>query len=105
MIAERHPDLEADRHAHAVLAVEQELDEARQVQIADLPHPPLDRVLAILDRGLGDRLGVAVGPKFGEVELSRRSAARTCVPSKVLPVVASQGNVAASTALGSWNQG
>jgi len=34
VIAERHPDLEADRHAHAVLAVEQKLDEARQVQIS-----------------------------------------------------------------------
>ena len=69
MIAERHPDLEADRHAHAVLAVEQKLDEARQVEITDFSHPPLDGVLAILDRGLGNRLGVAVGRELGEIEL------------------------------------
>jgi hypothetical protein len=39
------------------------------VEITDLSHPPLDGVLAILDRGLGNRLGVAVGLELGEIEL------------------------------------
>ena len=52
MVAERHPNLQSDCHAHAILAVEQKLDKARQVKIADFSHPPLDGVLALVDRGL-----------------------------------------------------
>jgi hypothetical protein len=48
--------------------LEQKLDEARQVEITDLSHPPLDSVLAILDRGLGNRLRVAVGLELREIE-------------------------------------
>ena len=41
---------------------------ARQVQIADFAHAPLNGVLALLDRGLGNRLSVAVGLKLGEIQ-------------------------------------
>ena len=42
VVAERHPDLQPDGHAHAVLAVEQHRQEAGQRQIADLAatRPP-----------------------------------------------------------------
>src|SRR6266436_10280170 len=68
MVAEWHPNLQSDSHAHAVLTVEQKLDEARQVKIADLSHPPLDGVLALADRGFGNRLSIAVGLEFGEIQ-------------------------------------
>ena len=35
----------------------------------------------------------------------KRSGSRTCAPANMPLVVASQGNVPASIALGSWNQG
>src|SRR5260221_3914577 len=68
MIAERIPNLKSYRHAHAVLAVEKKLDEARQMKIADFSHAPLNGILALLDRGLGNRLSVAVGLKLGEIQ-------------------------------------
>src|SRR5437773_2554365 len=68
MVAEWHPNLQSDGHAHTVLAVEQKLDEARQVKITDFSHPPLNGVLAFVDRGLGNRLSVAVGLELAEIQ-------------------------------------
>src|SRR5258708_26016666 len=68
MVAERPPTLYSYSHAHAVLAVEKKLDEARQMKIADFSHAPLNGVLAFLDWGRGDRLSVAVGPKLGKIQ-------------------------------------
>src|ERR1700704_3952951 len=68
MITERYPNLQPDSHAHTVLSVEQKLDEARQVQIADFPHPPLEGILALVVGSLVKCLGVAVGLKSGEVQ-------------------------------------
>src|SRR5258708_30779635 len=56
------------RHAHAVLALEKKLGEAGQVKIAGFSHAPVNGVLALLDRGLGNRLSVAVGLKLGEIQ-------------------------------------
>src|SRR5262245_37232872 len=50
VVAKRHANFQPDSHAHAVLAVQQKLDEARQVKIADFPHPPLNGVLAPKNR-------------------------------------------------------
>src|SRR5258708_10740686 len=68
VVAERHPNLKSYRHAHTVLAVEKILDEARQVKIADFSHAPFNGVLALPNRGLGNRLSVAVGLKLGEIQ-------------------------------------
>ncbi len=61
VVAERHPDLQSDGHAHAVLAVEQHAHEAGQVQVADLPHPVLEVALAVQPVDAGDGGAVAVG--------------------------------------------
>ncbi len=44
VVAERHPHLQPDRHAHAVLAVEQDLHEVPHVQVSHLSHQGLERV-------------------------------------------------------------
>src|SRR5258706_7888785 len=68
MVPERLPTVYAYRHAHAVLAVEKKLDEARQMKIADFSHAPLNGVLALLDRRLRNRPSIAVGPKLREIQ-------------------------------------
>ena len=60
MVAVRNPHLQANRHAHPVLAVRQDSHESGEVQVAHQPHPVGEVVLAVETRDFGDGLGVAV---------------------------------------------
>src|SRR5260370_38316063 len=82
MAAEPNPTLYPDRKAHAVLAVEQKLDEPRQVKIADFSHPPFKGVLALEDRGLGNRLSVTVGLELAEIQPLQKIGIKNLRPVK-----------------------
>lgn len=68
VVAERHPDLQADRHAGAVLPVEQDTHEPGQVEVADLAHAELEVALACEAFDAGDGGLVAVADVLLQVE-------------------------------------
>jgi hypothetical protein len=73
VIAEWHPNLEADCHTHSVLAIQQKLGEARQMQIAYVPHPTLAGTVTRKAWHLGDRLHVTIGLEFGQFQLPEQT--------------------------------
>jgi hypothetical protein len=72
VIAERDADLEANRHAHPVLAVQQHPQEPGQVHVAHHPHAVLVLVLAVAGLDLGHGLGVPLAEVAGQVEPGRQ---------------------------------
>ncbi len=76
VVAEGDTDLQADGHARAVLAVEQDAHEAGQVQMADPPHPVLDVALTVQAPDAGHGVAVAVGHVRGQIQLRRQVGAQ-----------------------------